>query len=362
MIILNVAGLSNKKYAGPNINVPACTLYEEEYAKTALYNTGKGSLENVNKLENYYMKDVMKNYDVKTLPRPFNNPDVVVFNSMYLIEHVKMANKLVKYGIPYVIIPRGALTEKAQCKKWYKKKIANLLFFNKYVNNASAIQFLTENEKVESSKFKYKKSIVCGNGVEEKSNHKEYGSCNDKFIITFIGRIEKFHKGLDKLMEAINQGQEELRKKNIILNLYGPDKNNSVSFLSEYIKKQKIEDLVKINKPVFDKEKEKILLESDLFVHTSRLEGHPTAVIEAISYGVPVLVTPGTNMYETVEENNLGFVADFNANEILKAIFKAYENKSNFKNISKNELEYSRKNFEWKYLVKKYIDNYKKMI
>ena len=127
MIILNVAGLSNKKYAGPNINVPACTLYEEEYAKTALYNTGKGSLENVNKLENYYMKDVMKNYDVKTLPRPFNNPDVVVFNSMYLIEHVKIANKLVKYGIPYVIIPRGALTEKRNARNGIKRKL--LIYF-----------------------------------------------------------------------------------------------------------------------------------------------------------------------------------------------------------------------------------------
>ena len=109
-------------------------------------------------------------------------------------------------------------------------------------------------------------------------------------------------------------------------------------------------------------EKEKILLESDLFIHTSRLEGHPTSVIEAISYGVPVLVTPGTNISEDVEKNKLGFVAPLDANKIYEKIIEAYEKRKEFIEITQNEIEYSNSNFEWSAIVKKMIKEYEKYI
>ena len=68
MIILNVAGLSDKRYAGPNINVPICVFYEEKIATAGLYNTGKKSLDNVKELEYFFDKEKMKKSYCSFLP------------------------------------------------------------------------------------------------------------------------------------------------------------------------------------------------------------------------------------------------------------------------------------------------------
>ena len=361
MIILNIAELSNKKFVGPNINVPANVLYGEKSAITGLYNTGNESLDNVKELKYYFRKEQMQKNDVSTLPEPFNKPDLVVFNSMYIIKHVKIARKLIKRGIPYIIIPRGALTRKAQQKKWYKKKIANLVIFKNYIKNATAIHFLTEMEYEESKKFKIKQHIISGNGTITKKTEKKKEN-KEKFVITFIGRIDRYHKGLDTLLEAINLGKEKIRSYCIEFKIYGPNYDNSIEYLKNKINEYKINDIVMINGPVYDKEKEEILINSDLFIHTSRLEGHPTSIIEAISYGIPVLVTPGTNMAGEVKKYNLGFVAELNAQSIENTIIDAYKNRNNFFEISNNEINYSKENFAWEIVMKRTINNYKNIL
>jgi len=49
-----------------------------------------------------------------------------------------------------------------------------------------------------------------------------------------------------------------------------------------------LQNVVYINDGIFDDEKEKKQLESDFFILTSRFEGHPMGLIEALSYGLRV--------------------------------------------------------------------------
>lgn len=363
MIVLHIACLNNRRFSGPNINVPANVIYGNKYAKMGLYNSNFNCDIYKESIKDYFVKDMIKNYDIRQLPEPYNNSDLVVFHSMNLIKHARIAKKLRKYKIPYIIVPRVALTSNAQKKGYLKKKIANLLVFNKYIKNALAIQFLTENEYEESKSFKFKDYFIIGNGTEKKAKTKKYNNADDsKFQITFIGRIEKYHKGLDVLLEAVSLGKEDFEKYGIHINLYGPDVEESVKYLEDKIEKYEISNLVKINPPVYDEEKEDIILASDLFIHTSRMEGHPTSIIEAISYGIPVLVTPGTNMDKEVKENNLGFVADFDANDIKEKIIFAYKSRDKSEQITEREIKYSEENFEWNSIMKKTVDKYKKLL
>ena len=123
MIVLHIACLNNRRFSGPNINVPANVIYGNKYAKMGLYNSNFNCDIYKESIKDYFVKDMIKNYDIRQLPEPYNNSDLVVFHSMNLIEHARIAKKLKKYKIPYIIVPRVALTSNAQKKGYLKKKI-----------------------------------------------------------------------------------------------------------------------------------------------------------------------------------------------------------------------------------------------
>lgn len=364
MIILYIAGINDNKSAGPNTNIPKNIFYGAKYANFGIYNIYETKKNEILNYKHYFKKELMKNYDISTLPSPFNKPDIVVFEEVYRVCYAKIAKKLTKSRIPYVITPRGSLTYHSQRRKHLKKMIGNILFFNKFVKNAASIHYLTEKEYETSNSFKINNHFVVGNGVELKSKTKIFNdaSSNNEFNVTFIGRIAMYHKGLDYLIEAVNNRQNEFRNNHFKFNLYGPDDLDSKKILNTKIEHFNISDLVKINEPVFDEEKEKILLKTDLFVHTSRLEGQPTAVIEAMSYGVPVLVTPGTNIDELVKSENLGFVAKFDIDDIAQKLLLAHKEKNDFKQISSNELKIIANNFDWNSVMLKTVNEYKNIL
>lgn len=101
-----------------------------------------------------------------------------------------------------------------------------------------------------------------------------------------------------------------MRKNGATLTLYGPDRKGSFAEIDKMISEYKINDFVFKKDGIFDQEKEDVLINSSVFVLTSRLEGQPIALLEACAYGLPVLVTPGTNVSDEVESFNCGWVAN----------------------------------------------------
>ena len=92
-----------------------------------------------------------------------------------------------------------------------------------------------------------------------------------------------------------------------------------------------IDKIVSINGPVFDNEKKEVLLNASFFIHTSRFEGMPMSVLEALSYGIPCLVTQGSNMREDVCRFNAGWGADNNVESIERAFIKICDSLSELK-------------------------------
>ena len=78
--------------------------------------------------------------------------------------------------------------------------------------------------------------------------------------------------------------------------------------------------------PVYGEEKQKQLAKCDYFIHTSRYEGMPMAVLEALSYGIPCIVTTETNMEDIISGSNGGFVSQCNIDAVKEAIVKAIAN------------------------------------
>jgi glycosyltransferase involved in cell wall biosynthesis len=72
--------------------------------------------------------------------------------------------------------------------------------------------------------------------------------------------------------------------------------------------------------PIVGDKKEALLRSAWVFVHTSRWEGMPVAVLEALGAGCPVVLTAATGLGEFVEEYGAGVVVEGSAPAIQEGL------------------------------------------
>ncbi len=300
-------------------------------------------------------KTYTKEKKIEDLPSPFNHPDIVVFQEIYKPEYIKLYKECLKNNIPYIIVPHGSLNQIAQKKKRIKKILGNIVFFNKFIKEANAIAFLNEKEK-KDSKFKYKDAVIISNG----SNiPREINNPIKPYQYVFIGRYSIYTKGLDILLEVVKELKEWMEKNNIQIQLYGRDSTgNETETMKQIIKENNLEQICKINNPIYAEEKEKILQKAYCFIQLSRHEGQPMGIIEALSYGLPCIVTTGTSFKEYCNTNKCGIGISLEKEKIKNAIIEMYNNKDKRKTFSKNARECAKRDFDWEKIIKKIEKEY----
>lgn len=319
MNILFISRLTGNLFAGPNNSVPAQIRAQSRYDNVFWYNLNSVKREEwtQNGLDCKNLTDYPTGR-LADLPAPFNCPDLVVLEEVYCFPFQKIISDIRKAKIPYIIIPRSQLTEQGQQKNALKKKIANLLFFNAMVRSCAAVQYLTEAEKEDSRKWKCP-CIVIPNGAEQQTEIRS-AFTPDGIHAVYVGRYERYQKGLDILVAAVAATAAELRKAGFRLDLYGVDQSGTVEAMKQEMQEAGVEDLMIVHDAVYGEEKRKVLLGADVFVMTSRFEGLPMGLIEALSYGIPCIATVGTNLSGVIGEAEAGWIAENTAESVASAL------------------------------------------
>lgn len=110
----------------------------------------------------------------------------------------------------------------------------------------------------------------------------------------FMGRLGK-RKGVFDIFEAAKSVCGD-----VVINLYGDGE----------IDKSLAPENVKIHGWVSGEEKDKIFRNSDVLLLPSYNEGLPISILEAMSYGMPIISTPVGGIVEAVENNVNGFIVN----------------------------------------------------
>lgn len=133
----------------------------------------------------------------------------------------------------------------------------------------------------------------------------KYDIEENDFVITFVGRIVK-DKGINELVESFVSLNKKY--KNIKLLLVGDYEEQLNPIKPE--SKEFIDSLDSIITVGFQNDIREFLSITDLFVLPSYREGLPNSLIEAGSFGIPLLATNINGCNEIIEENITGILVD----------------------------------------------------
>ena len=126
---------------------------------------------------------------------------------------------------------------------------------------------------------------------------------NGTLSFLFLGEIGE-RKGVFDLLQVIANKQAKYRNK-IHLFIGG---NGKTDALVTFIEKQQISDIVDFIGWVTKDEKTRVLNSSDIYILPSYNEGLPISILEAMSYGMPVISTTVGGIPEIVRQNQNGLL------------------------------------------------------
>lgn len=311
----------------------------------------------------YKNTQIIHIYDLAEFQKEIDDfqPDIAIFHSLYYTEYLRFAKYLNNKKIPYLVMLHGALSKENYKKAHWKKFVANLLCFNKFLKYAKSIIYLNQAEYNNAIVPKINpNSMIIPNGCNLPKNvtlHK----IKDRIEILYLGRIERVHKGLDILIEALKILKKEKANKFVHISFYGDslDKQELEWFKTAI---EPLEYICNFYGSAYGEAKDRAYRNTDIFILTSRSEGMPMGVLEALSYGKPCLITPRTNMADIINKYNCGWVTELQPQTIAETIVKACEEyREKAESLFNNSL-LAAKDFSWKEVAKKSIEEYRKII
>lgn len=163
-------------------------------------------------------------------------------------------------------------------------------------------------------------------------------SCHEKIRLLYVGTVYK-RKGVFYLIKALGMMNKQERK-NIHLDVVGNiSSKNYYNKLRILVSKNGLEDVVSFSGRVSDEELRNYYSKAYCFVFPSLLEGYGMVLIEAMSYGLPVIAFNNSAIPFTLKDGKNGILVENKNVKALKNAILALCNDVNFhSNLSKGAL------------------------
>jgi len=226
------------------------------------------------------------------------NPEIVVINQGGNTGGIDLMEFCIKHNFKFVTIAQAANEAKWPADS-LNKRLSNALpkaAINYFVSRANIK--LTEiqiGQKIENAKIIYNPFNV------DYDNSIEYPQVSENFYLANVARHEFFAKGQDILFQVFNE--KKWKDRNLIVNLYGKGEHTySVNKLKKYFKLDKVNIAGHVSPDNIWKKNHALIL-------TSRYEGLPLALVEAMLCGRTAIVTNVSGNSEVVKDNQNGFLA-----------------------------------------------------
>ena len=289
--------------------------------------------------------------------------DIIHFHMIWFLDKNIISKVIEKCSIPYVITTHGTYSKPHAYTG--KRLIAKALYEVKYLNRATEIHVLQQDEAYGNYKYGVRvPQFILPNGIEPDEipavrNGKLKESFKDKIVLLWIGVFRR-DKNLEQLLEALSMLPAEMKNKMILI-LAGPDNKGNKERLRKYAKNLNIEEMVFFKDAVYNQEKYDLIESSDVYIMPSLSEGMSMAILDALACGKPCILTKQCGLEYYLSENFF-FMCEPFAQEIKRAIVEMYKNRAELKNMGENAACLVNEVFNWKQIATSMVENYKRIL
>lgn len=370
MFILQVATLkknySNKdlRVGGPETSVVNLSKALSKTHKVIIYNLAKERNTNIQNIQFFNKFGFLKFLKIHS------KPDFVFIHEVYSFKIIPIILVCRLKNIKVFIFPRGVFSPIAISINKYKKFFFYKFIFSIIVKMIDGFIVLNEGEKKVTKKLYPNiptKIIPNGSTLTYNKNQilriKNNKTNSSKLNIGYLGRFDFYIKGLDKLLNEYQLYINESKIKKCKLIFVGEHRNRmgfcSKTLISKFNEKNP-KNKILIRGPYFGNQKIKEMLKFDILILPSRSEGMPNTVLEAMSLGIPVIVTPQTNISKIVKKSQCGWVVNHNKYNIKNLLIDLDRIKKNdLQKKNSNAYNFFQKKLTWDIIVKKSFLNKK---
>ncbi len=302
----------------------------------------------------------------------------------YLKKHINEYDVIHMHGIwhfgslaPFILPHKGVLvvTIHGLLDRWavehskWKKQLVTLLYQKKLLGQADLIQINNTDEEEDVIRYlgyRPKNLVIIPNGmkVSEYTNLPPKGIFRakhhlspDQKVVLFMGRLN-IKKGLDLLLPAFLKIHKLVPE--AILILAGPDDGYQKD-TEDFIKANHLEDRIKLVGMLTDTDKKEALADAHLFALPSYSEGFSIAVLEAMTSGVPALVSDRVGFGDYIKRNNAAYLTPLNPDSVADGLLKILQDPAYATMISNNAYKMVTENFDIKVVANQLLEEYKKV-
>jgi poly(glycerol-phosphate) alpha-glucosyltransferase len=234
--------------------------------------------------------------------------DIVHLHSVFTPPNALLARRL---RAPFVVSPHGGYAPVSLTRSTIRKTLYKQLVERRLLRGAALRVALTDVEAEDLRAFGAPEPIaVIPNGVapappgvDGDAFRRKLGLGPARPLLVFVGRLDVFHKGLDFLVEAAAAVPVWH------LALVGPDVRAGAEWLLRRATTLGIRSRLTLVGPRQGRELHEAYAAADLFALTSRWEGLPLSLLEALSHGTPALITPAVERSVGVAAAGAGWTA-----------------------------------------------------
>lgn len=255
-------------------------------------------------------------------------------------------------NIPYIVTPYGMLTDWALNHQRIKKQVYSPIERHN-LNRAIAIHCATTDESRDVRKFHIQTpTFVIPYGVHLPTHrsqarqklHQVYGIPQQTLIVLFLSRLHP-KKRPDLLLQALKTLAQENYDFHLIL--AGSGEPDYCTYLTNLVSSLGLADRTSIPGFVVGEEKERLLAGSDIFVLPSFSENFGIAVAEAMSYKLPVIVTPGVQIAPEIAAAQAGLIAEGEIGALQSAIAQLLTSPSLRQQLGENGKHLVSRQYTW---------------